>query len=208
MRLPNPQKRQQIVAIAAKLFANRPFHEVRLDDVAAAANVGKGTLYVYFASKDDLYLSIIYEGFADVVGRLKAQLADEKLSAPQRLEAIVRQLVESAFQHPQVYELMRRMGPPTPSSGWRRLFLELLDLIESAIRLGVRRGELCDPNPRLTAAFIPGMVRSAVRSQARDLTAQALTQHILRLLHHGIGGNGRGGRTKPSPTRRRTTTGR
>jgi len=53
MQRPDEKKRQLIANTAAKLFATRPFHKVKLDDVASAAGVGKGTLYIYFKSKEE-----------------------------------------------------------------------------------------------------------------------------------------------------------
>ncbi|HWE94169.1 MAG TPA: TetR/AcrR family transcriptional regulator [Tepidisphaeraceae bacterium] len=74
MQVPNEQKRRHITSAAAKMFAARPYHKVRLDDIAAAAGVAKGTLYVYFDSKEDLYFTLTLEGFAQLVDRLNAQL--------------------------------------------------------------------------------------------------------------------------------------
>src|SRR4051812_20522072 len=107
MRLRDDRKRATITATAAKLFATQPFHKVRLDDVAAAAGVGKGTLYVYFQSKEDLFFSILYDGFAGLVERLKQQLALEAAPAMEKLARIVRELVDFAAQHPQLFQLMR-----------------------------------------------------------------------------------------------------
>src|SRR5213596_2117304 len=101
MRLRDDRKRATISATAAKLFATQPFHKVRLDDVAAAAGVGKGTLYVYFQSKEDLYFTIIFEGVALLLSRLRAQLANDHTGAMHRLQTIVEELVDFAFQHPQ-----------------------------------------------------------------------------------------------------------
>lgn len=42
----------RILDVAADLFANKPFHEVKLEDIAARARVGKGTLYLYWSSKE------------------------------------------------------------------------------------------------------------------------------------------------------------
>ena len=81
MRCRDEQKRRQIVAHAARLFAAEPFDKVRLNDVAAAAGVGKGTLYVYFESKEELYLSILYDAFTQLVDRIQAQLGDEQRPA-------------------------------------------------------------------------------------------------------------------------------
>src|SRR5436189_5663814 len=70
MQRPSEVKRRKISDTAARLFATKPFHKVRLDDVAAAAQVGKGTLYIYFKSKEDLYVSLVSEGFTNLVEQL------------------------------------------------------------------------------------------------------------------------------------------
>ena len=74
MQRPDEKKRAQIVATAARLFATRPYHKVRLEDIASEAHIGKGTLYIYFDNKEDLYFALIYEGFAEIMDRLSAQL--------------------------------------------------------------------------------------------------------------------------------------
>lgn len=55
-----PEKYEHIINQASLLFAHNDFHNVCMEDVAAAAKVGKGTLYNYFNSKDDLYYSILH----------------------------------------------------------------------------------------------------------------------------------------------------
>src|SRR5437867_10136200 len=104
MQRPSEVKRRKISDTAARLFAAKPFHKVRLDDVAAAAQVGKGTLYIYFKSKEDLYVSLVGDGFSQLVENLRA-IAD----APPKeaLAEIIRQLVTFAFAHPHFFELMR-----------------------------------------------------------------------------------------------------
>src|SRR5687768_18484999 len=131
MQRPDQKKRDTITATAARMFATRPYHEVRLDDIAAAAKIGKGTLYVYFENKEDLYFSLIYDGFARLVDRLKERLgsgaatgdeagtangAEPELPAPEALERIVRELVGFAFAHPHFFELMRSVGKVKGSS--------------------------------------------------------------------------------------------
>ena len=110
MQVPNERKRRQITDAAAKLFATRPFHKVKLAHIAAAAGVGKGTLYVYFASKEDLYFGLIYDGFARMVDGLRARIADDSRAGADHLPAIIRELVAFAFQHPHYFELTRAVG--------------------------------------------------------------------------------------------------
>ena len=67
-------KADAILDAAADLFARRPFHEVRLEEIAANAKVGKGTVYLYWTSKEDVYLAVVRRGFAAVVKRVEREL--------------------------------------------------------------------------------------------------------------------------------------
>jgi AcrR family transcriptional regulator len=176
-------KRQQIMDAAVRLFASRPFHEVKLDDVAAAARVGKGTLYLYFENKNALYISLIQDGFASLVDRLNEQLAGERLPPWEALERIVAELARFAVSHPDLYELMRSLPLHKLRVDKRR---ELTALIEAIIRRGTRAGTIADPQPQLTATFIPSMVRSAMLFGPKGLSAETLAGQILHLLRQGL----------------------
>ena len=186
MRLPDDNKRRQILATAAEMFANQPYPKVRLDDVAAAAGVGKGTLYVYFHSKEDLYFTIIYEALSKILGRLHSQLGADHEGAMHRLRTIVAELVDFAFQNPQFFELMKTLGMPHGNATWDAERDRMYDIVEQTIRDGVASGELCDANPSLTARFIPGLVRTAMFFGPKGLDAASLKQQIFDLLEHGL----------------------
>jgi AcrR family transcriptional regulator len=189
MQRPNEKKRRKITDTAAKLFATKPFHKVRLDDVAAAAQVGKGTLYVYFKSKDDLYRSLVYDGLSRLVDRLNAE-AGEDIAPEAALEAIVRGLVRFAFDHPYLFELGRLLGPLKGTNKLAAKRRELVVLIERTLRRGVEGGIWSDPRTELTAVFIPGFVRSAMLYGPQGLDESGLSKHILRFLRQGLGGGG------------------
>ena len=65
-------KRDRILEAALKLFANETYQAVTMDRVARAAGVAKGTLYLYFPSKEALYLGILSDGLESVVLRYQA----------------------------------------------------------------------------------------------------------------------------------------
>lgn len=186
MQRPDERKRRLIATIAARMFAEHPFHKVRLDDIAAEAGVGKGTLYVYFDGKEDLYLSIICEGFVQLIDRLRETKADG--SPRRRLRRIIGELVAFGFQHPPLFELMRRMGLPKGRSEaeWDEKRRELVSLIEATIRQGVAAGEMRDAHPELTALCIPGLVRSVMLFGPKGLDERAVTHYIVRLLERGL----------------------
>ena len=186
MQRPDEKKRRDIIDAAAKLFATRPFHEVRLEDVAAAAHVGKGTVYIYFQNKEELYSSLRREGFAAVVDRLNQQIDSDAASAWEVLRSIVRELVSFAKGHPYFFQLMRDGLHPKRDQAILEKRTELAKLIERTIRRGIRSGEMCDPHPQLTAQFIPSLVRSAMIFGPSDLSADIISNHILRILGSGL----------------------
>jgi AcrR family transcriptional regulator len=93
-------KRRTILRAAADVFARQGYLRTRVADVAAAAGVGKGTVYEYFESKEELLFGVWELIHADVDGRIAAILAEDT-SARTRLEhlfdlsaEIVEQMVE------------------------------------------------------------------------------------------------------------------
>jgi len=195
MQRPDEQKRQLIIDTAARFFATQPFHKVRLDDVAAAAKLGKGTLYIYFDSKEALYFAIIYEGFSKLVDELRSQVEGEQdRPALEILEGTVRRVVAMAFQQPHFFELMRTTGAVVPGAmepAWTEKRQEFQRLIADTIRRGVTRGEMDDPRPELTALCIPGMLRSLMLFGPEGIDERTVSEQIVRLLTRGIVAEGR-----------------
>lgn len=184
MQVLDERKRLKILAAAAELFAAHPFHKVLLSDVAAAAGVGKGTLYIYFKSKEDLYLSVLYTSFARLVERMQQRLDQKQLGPMENLEAAIREIVQFAYQNPHLFELMRNVSwhDVIDDAQWRQKRAELKALIASIIYSGIASGVFSDPNPNLTARFIPGLVRSVLIEGPQSIDQQALTTHILRFV--------------------------
>jgi AcrR family transcriptional regulator len=188
MQRPDDAKRQAIIDTAAALFARRAYHEVKLDDVAAAARIGKGTVYVYFHSKEHLYDTLVLDSFSEIVGHLNKQSESiDGRSAFETLSSMVADLVNWAYQNPHFYELIRQSSSDRVRPKLRRRRKELGNCFARVIESGVLNAEFVDPLPNVTAQLIPAFVRSAVRWGPRQLPAAELTQHILRIVRQGIG---------------------
>ena len=67
---------------AGQLFGAQRFHEVRMEDIAAEAAVGKGTLYRYFSDKEELYLALLARASEQFVDRVEEAMSRD--SAPRR----------------------------------------------------------------------------------------------------------------------------
>ena len=70
----NADKRQEILDAAIKLFSERGFEKTTVDEIAARANVGKGTIYLYFENKEQIFFAVIKEGMTEINRRFEAIL--------------------------------------------------------------------------------------------------------------------------------------
>ena len=64
-------KRAVILNAAAEVFQNRRFDEVTLDEIAVRAGVGKGTIYLYFSNKEDLFVQMAVDGVEAMAVRMR-----------------------------------------------------------------------------------------------------------------------------------------
>ena len=188
MQMMDERKRAKILTAAAGLFATQPFHKVLLSDVAEAAAVGKGTLYIYFKSKEDLYLSVLYSGFSGLVNRLRERMDKDTHSPAENLEAMIREIVRFAYQNPHLFEVMRTIPgwEAIDRTRWDAKRMELKALIESVIRTGIAQGVFLDAHPEFTARYIPGCVRSVLLDGIESVDREVLTDHILRFVRTAI----------------------
>src|SRR6516162_2070458 len=82
-------KRKRILDAAVRVFAKKGFYATRVSEVARAAGVADGTIYLYFKSKDELLVSL----FEDRVERLLSFMRDE-LPRHKRAKDKLRRLIE------------------------------------------------------------------------------------------------------------------
>jgi len=168
-------KRQHIMQAAEKLFTSRQFHEVTTDDVAAAANVGKGTIYRYFQDKDDLLFQITTNGFDELCDLLRQKVSAKAPFPEQLLEAC--QQVRNFFQRRR--QLLRMMEEENGRIAWcegdlrqrwlerrKKLVAALGVILAQGVREGVIRGDI---PAEVLGNFLLGMLRT----QARDLDGAA-----------------------------------
>src|SRR6266446_2990919 len=65
-----------ILEAARTVFAKKGFHDTTVDAIAEAAGVAKGTVYLYYRSKQDIYIEALRFGFASLITTLERKIED------------------------------------------------------------------------------------------------------------------------------------
>jgi len=165
----------EIIEAAIAIFAERGFGAARLEDVARRAGVAKGTVFVYFPTKDDLFRAVAQTVLTSHLERLQGAAADldrpiaelvpmllmqaAAVIGEGRLPAMMRLLVSESRQFPDLARV------------WHdEVVSKVLGLLTMAIERAQARGEIKSGNARLYAFSIIGpMLASALfREVFRD----------------------------------------
>ena len=187
-------KREHIMLAAERLFADRRFHEITLDEVAKAAGVGKGTIYLYFADKDDLFFQVVMSGFAqlcEIVERGRAEGA----AFHECLLAVCRQISAFFQRRRQLLRMMQAEdGRLDCQRGamherWHAHRQQLVAALGRILADGVSENAVrADVPPEILAAFLLGMLRT--RAREVEVPDRMPLEAVVELFLHGAGGEG------------------
>jgi len=152
-------KRERILRAAVKVFARKGFYASRVSEIAKAAGVADGTIYLYFKSKDELLTSL----FEDRITRLLEVLHREVEavpSGPGRVRRVVELqlgLLEGERDLAEVITVNLRQSTRLLKQYATKRFTEYLDLMALVIADAQHAGELrADVSPRIVARAIFG----------------------------------------------------
>jgi AcrR family transcriptional regulator len=186
---------REILAAARQLLERRDPEAMTMEEIAAAAGVAKGTLYLYFQSKDDLILALINQVGENIIRDLEAVLQAPGTPA-EKLSRMVSVLLEYLNRERLLFPIYARellRGEEKPREGFRRRYQELeeefVTLVTDLFAEGIAAGQFIPANPRLLTFLIRGLVRATGYYQKAEGQADAAREAlpvILTLLSSGL----------------------
>jgi len=99
------RRRNEILDAAERVFFSKGVNIATMDDVAGEAELSKGTLYLYFKSKQELYLGINQRGF-DILGKMFLKAIKNKKTGLEKIKAMGYAYFEFAKKYPDYYKAM------------------------------------------------------------------------------------------------------
>jgi AcrR family transcriptional regulator len=184
---PAKDHRPAIIKTASRLFAQRRYDEVRMEDVADAAGIAKGTIYRFYPDKENLYGAICLASFDELNGQL-TDLAASAEPPMVRLGNMVLGLARYFHKNRDSFQLMQRALRGLPASG-RSAFIArrtaTRDLVAKVIRAGQGEKTFRAVDPEDAADMLLGMVRSVFLFRETRLTPEQYTDRILDLFLRG-----------------------
>ncbi len=195
----------ELLAAALEMFVERGYAGTRLDDVAARAGVSKGTLYLYYANKEELFKAVVRVGLVSSLTRARGRVDNAAGTSVELLRAFIRGWWEQvgATSHSGIQKLMIAEAANFPEIA--RFYIEEVLLPGQAtmariIERGIERGEFRTVDPAQVAHLMaaPFLMISvwrhgfghAMRGEFPSLSnAPALLETHIEMLTRGLAAN-------------------
>ncbi len=193
-RAPDNDKRERILRAAIKVFARKGFYATRVSEIAKAAGVADGTIYLYFKNKDDVLVSI----FDDRISRLLVVIREESAACATVEERITRVvelqlgLLEGQRDLAEVVTVNLRQSSKLLKQYAAPLFMQYVELIAGIIADGQQEGVLrSDINPKVAARALWGALDGialtwAVGSEADPVALRKAAKQLASLFLEGL----------------------
>lgn len=182
------RRKKKIIQAASHLFSEKSYHDVTIDQVAAKAGIAKGTIYLYFESKEKLYLEILENGFESIESLIEKEVAETD-PASEKLQKVLRLIFGFYRQNLDVLRILSRdethliLEHYQFTEHWRE---RRVKLYEKILEKGVKEGSFRPINTRLVALIIFGLVRSVMFFYDPNKSAEETAQEVLSLIESGI----------------------
>ena len=191
--IPPKHKDQAILEAARTLLIQRGFQDVALDDVAKKAGVAKGTLFLYYKSKDELFSA----AFADLVSRLGEGL-NGVLASPLRGRPLLEEAARVVLEHFDANkDFMAQFGagrfPGCKASSCGKLVEKMvrnLDLLAAIVRRCADDKLVKSDDLDACASYLFGLCRSAIlynHMKKTDKPLAARRAQVVEMFLHGAG---------------------
>ena len=159
-------RREQIVEAAKEQFSARGYHNTSVSDIITRVGIARGTFYLYFASKNNIFDAILDSALAGLEGRIERVRVDDGAPPPrEQLHESIHRVVSFLLKDRALSRILLNHGlmPDADVAERVNAFYEhVITLIDSSLQYGVGVGLVRACDTRLVAAALFGAIRGTI----------------------------------------------
>jgi AcrR family transcriptional regulator len=185
----------KILCTARRLFMQRGYRAVSVNDIVQAAEITKPTLYYHFADKEELFVQMALHMLAELRVRMDTAL-EGKHTTRERLSALaeVTTTADDGDTRMMRHEIREHLGPEQQERIKQAFHREMLAPLREVMRAGLAAGELVGHDPELLAwlflAVIEGFHRQGAAAPGDDPIAHFSNEMLTDLFLYGVAPRG------------------
>lgn len=181
-------RRQEIFDAAVHLFIEKGFLETSMREIAIAADVGKSTLYDYFATKDDILVSF-FENELQIINRRTSDITQTSLPVDEKLRRILRSHLEYLLSNKNFYLRLTFEAQRLNMHSQQRIQAgrhAYQDLVCSLIKQGIEEGIFRPVDPLLAMRILLASITPVAFTTRPSGTPQEMLAAAIDIVFEGL----------------------
>ena len=164
-------RKKRIIAGALKVFNAVGIEKTTMDEIALESGFGKATLYYYFPSKDDVFISIMEQGWKKLWEGIEARIVEE-VAPKKKFMGIVKKMGKIVTDDKVLYGFLftaPNFIQESQKQSWKTYQERLYSILQSIIEEGIKKKEFVDLDPGLLMKAIGGLFHQLLISNNEEL---------------------------------------
>lgn len=164
----NSAKQKQIIKAATRIFARKGFHQAKMDEIAKAAKVAKGTLYYNYASKSKLFVATVTAGMEEIMDKISRELESD-LPFIEHFRVLLANTIRLYLKHSEVTRIyVNELSSGIDAKALaeiKKVRRRFLRFVTDTLQTGQENGYLKPLDLHICATLLVGMVDTLCNNQ-------------------------------------------
>tara|TARA_Y100000996_G_scaffold400741_1_gene371049 strand:- start:6826 stop:7416 length:591 start_codon:yes stop_codon:yes gene_type:complete len=164
-------RKKSILDGALKVFKIHGIEKTTMDEIAVESGFGKATLYYYFASKDEVFIAIMEEGWKQLWEGIESKIVEE-LSPRKKFMGIIKTMASIVKNDKILYGFLFTAPNHIQDESkqiWKTYQERLYAILKSIIEEGIKKKEFINLNPGMLMKAIGGLFHGLLIENEEDL---------------------------------------
>ena len=174
------RRKKEIFDAAMKVFARNGFRGTEVDEIAKLIDVGKGTIYNYFSTKEKLFFALVDKGLDELANAVLGELKEQDTPLV-KIEKVVSAYLHFFEKHKDFYSILvheKSEFQERVRKKYMKKYFTYLNKIEEIFKEGIRKGQIRKMDIRPTVYAISELLNGFIyiwllEGGKRSLTKQA-----------------------------------
>jgi AcrR family transcriptional regulator len=188
-------RNREILSAAERIFAQKGFHSATMDEIASHAELAKGTIYLYFENKRDIFYTLVDEKVDSLMKLVKVEIKREAQSV-ERLKRLVKTQLEFFQNNRDFFRIIiteqTRFELGIKDEFRKRMMqkhLKYINIVARIIQSGIEEKVFKSLEPRKVASALTGIVNGFTFQWLRNVQGESLVSNaglIMELFLEGV----------------------
>ncbi len=185
-------RRRQLLDAAIESFGSKGYHQAQVSDIIEHAGVARGTFYLHFKGKREIFDAIMEELFEKVQAEVRSLPREAVDQIPDQIKGNIGRVMGLLLDQPMLAQLLVNAAVGTDQEQDERLrvfYGQLLDLIQRGLKQGQEMGFVRQANNKVLSISLFGSVKEVLYQSllgTEELQRTAMIEEIYQLVLHAV----------------------